>query len=96
MYFVRSSFGPYLPKIARLTPIVVANRHGPIRSPTVLDSPSADSANADAHCDIVSSDAPEHTISRMASQNSGTVNSLPIDMPLPSSTSRSMGQVAKL
>ena len=93
---VRSMRWPYLPKKTRLMPITTANMQGPARSPTVLDSPSADSAKADAHWAIDSSEAPEHTISTQASQKKGVANSLPMDMPLPSSTRCSMGQVAKL
>ena len=43
-------------------PISTANEQGPTRSPTVLETPIADSVNADAHCAIDASDAPEHTI----------------------------------
>ena len=42
-----------------------------------------------------SSEAPAQIISTMASQNSGVLKSAPTVIPLPSSVSRSMGQVAK-
>ena len=45
---------------------------------------------------MVSSEAPAQTISTMASQNTGTFSRPRIPMPFPSSTSGSMGQVAKL
>ena len=94
--FIRSIFSPYFPYNDRLIPIVTANIHGPAISPIDLERPSADSANADAHCAIESSDAPAHTISRMESQNSGTLSRLPILIPLPSSVGCSIGHTAKL
>ena len=60
-----------------------------------MDSPSAASVKADAHCAIDSSEAPAQTISRIASQKTGFFIRLRIVSPLPSSVSRSMGQVAK-
>ena len=63
---------------------------------TILRSPRADSANADAHCAIESSEAPAHTISSIASQNSGTLSRSRIRIPLPSSTGCSMGHTEKL
>ena len=48
-----------------------ANAHSPDRSPTVLLTPRADSANADAHWLIACSQAPEQTIRTMNSQKSG-------------------------
>ena len=42
--FIRSILSPYFPKIIRLIPIVTANMQGPVRSPTVFDSPRAASA----------------------------------------------------
>ena len=77
-------------------PIVTANIHGPAISPTDLVSPRADSANADAHCAIESSEAPAQTISSIASQNSGTLSRSRIRIPLPSSTGCSMGHTEKL
>ena len=67
-----------------------------MRSPTVLEKPSAASVKAEAHWAIASSEAPAQTISRIASQKTGSRNSSRIFIPLPSSVSRSMGQVAKL
>ena len=42
------------------------------------------------------SDAPAQTISRIATQNSGFLNSCPMVIPLPSSVRCSIGHVAKL
>ena len=43
-------------------PIVIANKHGPAKSPTDLVNPNADSAKADAHCAIAISEAPAQII----------------------------------
>ena len=77
-------------------PIVTANMHGPARSPTVLESPNAASAYADAHCDMESSDAAEQIIKQTASQNRGFLARDFIPMLSVSSTRGSIGQVAKL
>ena len=55
--------------------MVAANRQGPTRSPTVLVKPSAASANADAHWPMEFSHAPTQTISKVASQKTGSRNS---------------------
>lgn len=94
--FARSSLSLNLPYSIRDIPISSANRHGPARSPTVLDTPTADSVKADAHCAIVTSDAPEQTISIIISQKIGVFKSPPMLMLLPSSTNRSIGQLIKL
>ena len=75
-------------------PIRTANRHGPARSPTVLETCSADSVNADAHCDIDSSEAPEQTIRRTRIRKCPSFNSCQIDMLSPFSTGVLIGQVA--
>lgn len=43
----------------------------PAISPTAFENPRADSAYADAHCAIASSDAPEQTIITMTTRNMG-------------------------
>ena len=85
--FIRSSLSPYFPYSERLIPIVTANRQGPAISPIAFERSKADSANADAHCAIESSDAPAHIISSKR---------FPILIPCPSSAGCSMGQVMKL
>lgn len=70
-----------------------ANRQGPARSPTVLETPSADSVKAEAHWAIVASEAPEQTISSTMAHSSGCRSSRPGDRPSPSATKRPMGQV---
>ncbi len=72
-----------------------AKAHGPAKSPTVLDTPMADSVNADAHCAIVASDAPEHTISTIIRPKMGVFSRLRMPMLLPSSINRSIGQLIK-
>ena len=73
-----------------------ANRQGPAKSPTVLETPIADSVNADAHWAIEASDAPEHIISSIRSQNNGNLSSWLVFILSPSSTNRSIGQEIKL
>jgi hypothetical protein len=46
-----------------------AKAHGPARSPTVLDTCSPDSANAEAHWHTACSEAPAQSMSSMSSQN---------------------------
>ena len=53
----------------------IANRPGPAKSPTVLETPRADSVKADAHWAMVASEAPEQIIRMMMSQNSGSESS---------------------
>ena len=93
---VKSSFSLNLPYSIRDIPINMANKHGPAKSPIALNTPIADSVNADAHWDIVASDAPEHTISNIISQKIGVFSNALIRMLLPSSTNRSIGQLIKL
>jgi hypothetical protein len=73
-----------------------SSQQGPAISPTAFEKPRADSAYADAHCAIASSDAPEQTIITMAIRNMGFENNFLISIPCPSSTNDSIGQVAKL
>ena len=94
--FVRSSFSLILPYSIRDISIKTANRQGPARSPIVLETPRADSVNADAHCAIAASDAPAQIISKIISQNSGKLSSFRIDKLSPFSSRRSIGQVIKL
>ena len=93
---VRSNFSLNLPYRRRDSPMKRAKRPGPARSPTVLETPSADSVKAEAHWAIVASDAPEQTISIIISQNSGSPSRSRTRMLSPSSTSRSIGQLTKL
>ena len=53
--------------------------------PYRLDTPRADSVNADAHCAIVVSDAPEQIISRIIIHINGSRRSLRSGKPSPSS-----------
>ena len=94
--FIRSSLSPYFPYSERLIPIVTANRQGPAISPIAFERSKADSANADAHCAIESSDAPAHIISSMEIMNTGVFKRFSILIPCPSSAGCSMGQVLKL
>ena len=73
-----------------------ANPLAPSKSPVVFVTHSADSAKAEAHCAMDSSDAPAHTISTTKSQNIFVFNSCPMVILLPSLTIGSMGQTAKL
>ena len=77
-------------------PINMANKQGPAKSPTVLETPMADSVKADAHCAMEASDAPEHTINRIINQKIGVFSSSRMPILLPSSTNRSIGQLIKL
>ena len=72
---VKSSFPLIFPYSIRDIPINTANKQGPAKSPTVLETPIADSVNADAHCAIEASDAPEQIISNISNQNNGNLNS---------------------
>ena len=76
MLFVKFSFSLIFPYNMREIPMKAANRQGPAKSPTVLDTPRADSVNADAHCAIVASDAPEQIISKSIIHSSGSRSNL--------------------
>ena len=67
------------------TPISTANKHGPNKSPIVLEMPRPLSANAEAHWLIDNSDAPAHSIITANSQNVPLENSVRKRVP-PSSS----------
>ena len=71
----------YAAYTSRDRPISRAKDRGPARSPTVLDTPSADSAKALAHWEMESSLAPAQAISSRNSQNRGVRNSCPRERP---------------
>ena len=73
-----------------------AKPQGPAKSPNVLETCNADSANADAHCPIAISEEPAQIIRTIKIQNAFVLKSSSIVMLLPSSTNVSIGQVAKL
>ena len=68
------SLSANLPYRARAVPIVMANAHGPSKSPIVLVMCRPFSANVLAHCDIACSDAPAQTIITISSQNTRLVS----------------------
>ena len=79
MNLVSSILSPYLPKITRLIPIVIANMQGPAKSPAVLDNPSAASAYADAHWAIANSDEQaDSQPEQRALQQASYVHALPL------------------
>lgn len=48
--------------------------HGPAKSPIILETPKDDSVNAEAHCNMDISEAPEQSISNINNQNNGKRN----------------------
>lgn len=68
-----------------------ANKQGPAKSPTVLETPRPLSAKAEAHWLMESSQAPAANIRAAKIQNSLLVSSLPRGRPSPSSVRWAMG-----
>ena len=77
-------------------PMSTAKAQGPAMSPTVLLTPSAVSAKAEAHCAMAISEAPAQTMRTSSTQKTPLRRRSRIPMDCPSSTSRSIGQVMKL
>ena len=70
--------------------------HGPAKSPIILETPKDDSVNAEAHCNMDISEAPEQSINSINNQNNGKRNNSTTCIPSPSSTSLFIGQEMKL
>lgn len=96
MVLVKSNFSLSFPYRILEIPIKAANKQGPAKSPTVLETPIADSVKADAHCAIEASEAPAQIISKINSQNNGNLSRWLVRIRWSSSTSRSIGQNIKL
>ena len=96
MNFLKSSLSPNLPKNTLEMPIIMAKQQGPSRSPSVLETPSEDSANADAHWLIPCSDAPAQSIIRNSLQNTPLLTKAVTFMPPRCSKIYGTGMVQKL